>query len=127
MQLTAGSVTGGMLVHGQAYAWGLNQKGQCGCDSTAPAVTTPTAVRQGSLRFIWVDQGGNLGNNGHTLALTAQGTVWAWGDGADGQLGTGGRSNHNVPVAVMGLPKIAAVRAGGVHSMALDTSGNVWC
>ncbi len=127
VQLTAGSVTGGLLVDGQAYTWGLNQHGQCGCGSTAASVTTPTPVRQGSLRFTWIDQGGNLGNNGHTLALTAQGAVWAWGDGADGQLGDGGRSDHDLPVAVMGLPKIAAVRAGGIHSMALDTNGNVWC
>lgn len=126
--LTAGVSASGLLAGGQAYSWGSNIFGQCGCGSTAAAIDTPTPVSQGSLSFSWIDQGGNFDNsNGHELALTSGGAVWAWGAGALGQLGTGGTFNSDVPVAVSGLPSgIVDVRAGGEHSMALDPGGNVW-
>ncbi len=126
--ITAGVAEGGLLAGGQAYSWGSNAFGQCGCGSTAAAIYTPTAVSQGSVSFSWIDQGGNYDDqNGHELALTSAGAVWAWGDGAQGQLGTGGTTSSNVPVAVSGLTSgIVDVRAGGEHSMALDSAGNVW-
>ena len=126
VEVTAGSSTGGMLVRDRAYSWGNNVQGECGCGSTAPTIVTPTAVSQGTNLFTWIDQGGNIGTNGHELALTAAGAVWAWGDGAQGQLGSGGVSNSSVPVLVTGLPLVATVRAGGLHSLALDRTGNVW-
>lgn len=126
VELTAGSSTGGMLVNGQAYTWGNDAQGQCGCNSNAPKIATPTAVSQGGVRYKLVDEGGNLANNGHELAVTAAGAVYAWGDGAEGQLGQGTTANSNVPVLVPGLPVITDVRAGGMHSLALDASGNVW-
>jgi alpha-tubulin suppressor-like RCC1 family protein len=126
VQLTAGSVMGGMLVKGHAYSWGGDALGQCGCGLRGSVISTPTAVSQGSVLYIWIDQGGNVGTDGHELALTASGSVYAWGAGADGQLGDGTTADSAVPVLVTGLPPISTVRAGGMHSLALDTSGNVW-
>jgi alpha-tubulin suppressor-like RCC1 family protein len=126
--ITAAVSASGLLVGGQAYSWGSNIFGQCGCGSTAAAIDVPTAVSQGSLSFTWIDQGGNFDDsNGHELALTSRGAVWAWGAGALGQLGTGGTANSDVPVAVSGLSSgVVDVRADGEQSMALDASGNVW-
>jgi alpha-tubulin suppressor-like RCC1 family protein len=126
IQITAGSGSGGVLVNGQAYAWGANVVDQCGCGSSAALVETPTAVEQGALLFTFIDQGGNGSANGHTLALDASGDVYAWGDGAAGQLGNGGTNDSAIPELVGGLPAIVAVRAGGLHSLALDAEGNVW-
>jgi len=126
VEVTAGSSIGGILVNGQAYVWGNNKQGECGCGSTMGGVDTPSAVEQGGLLFSFIDQGGDIGNNGHTLALTATGAVYAWGTGTNGQLGQGNTTNSSVPVLVPGLPVITDVRAGGVHSMALDAGGNVW-
>jgi alpha-tubulin suppressor-like RCC1 family protein len=126
VELTAGSVTGGILVDGHAYTWGSNAQGQCGCGSTAAFIQNPTPVSQGSVLFQVISQGGNLGANGHTLALTSSGAVWAWGDGAEGQLGTGGTADQNVPVRVRGLPVVSQVEAGGMFSLFLDSQGNVW-
>jgi alpha-tubulin suppressor-like RCC1 family protein len=126
VEVTAGSSIGGILVNGQAYVWGNNKQGECGCGSTMGGVDTPSAVEQGGVHFSFIDQGGDIGNNGHTLALTAAGEVYAWGTGTNGQLGQGNTTNTSVPVLVPGLPVITDVRAGGVHSMALDAGGNVW-
>jgi alpha-tubulin suppressor-like RCC1 family protein len=126
VEVTAGSSTGGMLVNGQAYTWGNNAQGQCGCNSIASKIATPTAVSQSGVLYSVVDEGGNENSNGHELALTAAGAVYAWGDGAEGQLGQGNTANSKVPVLVPGLPVITDVRAGGMHSLALDVSGNVW-
>lgn len=125
--ITTGMTSGGILVNGHAWSWGDNQYGQCGCGSTAAVITSPTLVSQGSTLYTSIDQGGNLTSDGHELALTAAGAVWAWGDNARGQLGIGTKVNSNIPVLVTGLPSsVVDVRAGGEHSLALDSAGNVW-
>jgi alpha-tubulin suppressor-like RCC1 family protein len=126
VEITAGVGDGGLLVDGQAYSWGDNTYGQCGCDSTATTILSPTAVDQRGVLLSWIDQGGNTGADGHELALTAGGTVYAWGDDAEGQLGQGDVADSSLPELVSGLPTIVDVRAGGMHSLALDASGNVW-
>lgn len=125
--ITTGMTAAGILVNGHAWSWGDNQYGQCGCGSTAAQIPSPTPVDQGSTLYTSIDQGGNLTGDGHELAMTASGAVWAWGDNAHGQLGTGTRANSNIPVLVIGLPTgIVDARAGGEHSLALDSTGNVW-
>jgi hypothetical protein len=126
VEITAGVEDGGVLVNGHAYSWGSNKYGQCGCGNAATDVLNPTAVDQGSVLFSWIDQGGNSGADGHELALTSVGIVYAWGDGAEGQLGQGTTADSDVPLQVHGMPFIVDVRAGGMHSVALDADGNVW-
>jgi len=67
----------------------------------------------------------------HTLALRADGTVWAWGRGDSGQLGlasldAGCGFCTNAPGQCIGLTQIVAVAAGANHSVALDLNGKVW-
>lgn len=64
--------------------------------------------------------------NFHTLALTDEDTVLAWGSNHAGQLGTGGTTGANTPVAVPGLADIVAVAAGHSHSLALGADGTVY-
>jgi alpha-tubulin suppressor-like RCC1 family protein len=61
----------------------------------------------------------------HSLALLANGTVMAWGDGREGQLGDGGTASSTVPVAVKGLTRVKAIAAGNLFSLALLTNGTV--
>ncbi|MBF0487187.1 MAG: hypothetical protein HQK98_03415, partial [Nitrospirae bacterium] len=62
----------------------------------------------------------------HTIALTGDGTVWAWGYNGYGQLGDGTNTNSNTPVQVSGLTGVTAVAGGAVHSVALRSDGTVW-
>jgi hypothetical protein len=69
---------------------------------------------------------------GHVCAVTTSHAVVCWGDNAAGQLGVG-RSLRSVgehlarPHVVGGLPSIASVAAGPMHTCALDLEGNVYC
>ena len=67
----------------------------------------------------------------HTVALRYDGTVWAWGDNRDGQLGDGTTTGRHTPVQVRGvdnngfLENIVAVAAGNMHTLALQEDGTV--
>ncbi|HEY4994205.1 MAG TPA: RCC1 domain-containing protein, partial [Nakamurella sp.] len=52
-------------------------------------------------------------------ALLTDGTVQAWGYGADGELGNGGTTNSSTPAPVAGLTGVTAIAAGGSTSYAL--------
>ncbi|QRN97743.1 sialidase [Archangium violaceum] len=64
--------------------------------------------------------------NFHSLALRTDGSVWAWGQNTEGQLGNGTQTLSKVPVRVTGLPAIKAIAAGRNHSLALGVDGTVW-
>jgi len=118
--------SGALLGNGAYYDWGYNAAGQLGngrtADSDAPVrVALPAAVVQ-------VSQGGSGAGNGQTVAILADGTVWAWGDGTNGQLGDGRTASSDLPVRV-GLPAgvtFAKVNSGGYSCYAIDTAGRLW-
>lgn len=62
----------------------------------------------------------------HTLAARNDGTVWAWGANASGQLGLGDATNRTSPTQVTGVSGITTVAAGGAHSLAAGADGAVW-
>jgi len=61
----------------------------------------------------------------HSLAVKADGTVWAWGWNGFGQLGDGTIENRPRPVRVPGLTNIAMVVAGAYQSYAVTRDGAV--
>jgi alpha-tubulin suppressor-like RCC1 family protein len=85
------------------------------------AVKLPVAVRQ-------VFQGGSGATNGQTIAILANGSVWAWGDNLKGQLGDGSRTSSNVPVPVTVPAGVTFVKvnSGGYSCYAIDRSGRLW-
>jgi alpha-tubulin suppressor-like RCC1 family protein len=66
------------------------------------------------------------GGGEHSLALKVDGTVWAWGLNASGQLGDGARTSRATPAQVSGLNEVTAIAAGYYHSLALRRDGMVW-
>ena len=62
----------------------------------------------------------------HICAL-ANGEVWCWGDGANGQLGNGGTSSSSTPTQVMGLPAGVTAVAAGAASTCVLINGGVQC
>ncbi|HXW38491.1 MAG TPA: hypothetical protein VEJ44_02255 [Acidimicrobiales bacterium] len=126
VQITAGSVTGGILVNGQAYMWGANTADQCGCGSSDKTVESPTAVEQ-SVKFTVIDSGGQYTDDGQTLAIDTSGQAWCWGANFYGQCGLGTTSDVAVPTAVPGQSSVDQVSAGGDFSLFLDGSEVAEC
>ena len=64
----------------------------------------------------------------HSLAITADGAVWSWGVGDDGQLGHGDQQNQLLPKKVEALvgQRVVAVSAGTAVSLAITADGAVW-
>ena len=60
------------------------------------------------------------------LVSRADGTVWAWGLGSDGQLGNGTRLSSSLPVPVSGLTGVVDVVAADGVAAALKADGTVW-
>jgi alpha-tubulin suppressor-like RCC1 family protein len=63
---------------------------------------------------------------GFTLALKADGTVWAWGYNYYGALGNGTTNTVLTPAQIAGLSGIVAIAAGDSHALALKNDGSVW-
>ena len=124
---------------GTVVAWGLDNAGQLGDGTTDtgnstvtvtgsnadPTSSTPVDVK-GLTDVVQVAAGGLPGYAGHSVALKADGTVWAWGYGKSGQLGLGSDTSTPTPTKVPGLPRIMQVAASGDNTYALGKDGSVW-
>ena len=107
---------------GSLWCWGDNTSGQLGIGA-ASTTTSPVQVSPGTVRWTAVSAGDN-----HTCALQADGSLWCWGQNADGQLGTGSNLASSAPAAVTALPATwLAVAAGGGHTCAVGGDGTLWC
>lgn len=64
----------------------------------------------------------------HTLALNAEGHVFAWGFGKGGRLGTGSEMDYVEPTRLRAFDDIplARIAAGENHSLALSCSGQIF-
>jgi alpha-tubulin suppressor-like RCC1 family protein len=125
-QVTAVSADAGhglaLTSGGRVLAWGYNNFGELG-DGTTTDRSVPVEVPLPAFaRFVAVSAGG-----GHSLALASDGSVFAWGYNGDGELGYGSTVITSTPVDVI-LPagsRVIAVSAGGNHSLALTSGGQV--
>lgn len=108
------------LAGGEVWAWGANGDGQTG-QATGTAYNATPARIAGLTGVTAVAAGAH-----HALALKSDGTVWAWGRNAQGQLGNGTVAGSSTPVQVADLTGVTAIAAGGEHSLALKGDGSVW-
>ena len=69
---------------------------------------------------------GGMPDEDHTLALSSDGHVWAWGQNFYGELGNGTYNYGYAPSKVLGLSKVEKVFAGPFKSAAIKNDGTVW-
>ena len=62
--------------------------------------------------------------DGHTMAIKADGSLWAWGWNVYGQLGDGTTIDRYAPIKIM--DSVVSVSAGTIHNMAIKTDGSLW-
>ena len=106
--------------NGTVWAWGDNIYGELGNGTTSNYSATPVQV-SGLTNVVAIAAG-----NDYSLALKSDGTVWAWGENNDGQLGNGNTTNSSVPVQVGSFTGGTAIAAGGGQSLAVKSGGTVW-
>ena len=114
---------------GSVWAWGDNSQGQIG-DGTTIGRTRPVPVVHSS-GAPFKDAVAVAVDDAHSVALKRDGTVWAWGYGALGQLGNGSTTSSPHPVQVIAtdgapLSGIVAVMVGRAVDIALRRDGTVW-
>jgi alpha-tubulin suppressor-like RCC1 family protein len=105
---------------GTLWAWGSNVNGKLGDGTTAATRKTPVRV-SGLSNVVSVTAASQ-----HSVALTSDGNVWAWGDAYFAELGNGTFVPSNIPVRVSVIDGVAAISAGGLATTALRSDGTVW-
>jgi alpha-tubulin suppressor-like RCC1 family protein len=114
--------------NGALWAWGMGANGQLGLGDTNKRMV-PTLVGAeevfGGSKVCTVACG-----DGHTLAVTEAGELWAWGGGAQGRLGLNDEQRRLVPTRVdpqhFAHAPISAVAAGESHSAAVTAGGALY-
>ncbi len=109
---------------GTVWAWGNNTYGQLGTTTTAHSAE-PVQVSGLSGVDTNVDNVTSIaGGYWHSLALKTDGTVWAWGNNAYGQLGDGSTIDSSVPVQVkLHPPTVRTGSASGVTAESATLNG----
>jgi alpha-tubulin suppressor-like RCC1 family protein len=128
VQISAGNRSSAAVdSNGNLYMWGDNAFGRLGICSSASSENTPMPVSLPA-PVKEVSAGGSETDNGSTMVLLNNNSVYAWGNNTWGQLDNGNTTNQSCPVAV-NLPAntvYTSVVAGGSTSFGLDSTGNVW-
>ena len=109
---------------GKVFAWGWNDKNQCGADVKRPKIVE----RLREYRVVQIDCGDD-----HTIALGSEGEVLTFGDNTRGQLGTGNyqqsTSVYKLPLApckqvcAVGVQNYVVTEAGELYAWPLESQG----
>ena len=126
VQVTAGSIhTACLTADGLVFVCGAGIAGQLGVGNTANTVV-PTLVRgelQGK-KVLQVAAGGN-----HTMCVTEDGSVFAFGRNTQGQLGVGDKEKRLLPTLLRGELEnklVVQVAAGSSHTICVTKDGLVY-
>ena len=123
-QISCSNHSSAIKTDGTLWTWGGNGSGQLG-DNTGGAGTgksSPVQTVSGGTNWKQVSNGAN-----HTAAIKTDGTLWTWGQNANGQLGDNGFANMLSPVqTISGGTNWKSVACGSTHTAAIKTNGTLW-
>jgi hypothetical protein len=105
---------------GTAWGWGINSVGQTG-DGTTTSPRLLPRIATGLTGIVAID-----GGEGHTHALTSDGTLLGFGGNSNGRLGDGTTTARLLPTAITGITGLVAVRDAYDHTIALKGDASVY-
>lgn len=120
---------GALLADGEYFDWGYDNQGQLGDGTIGRSSAVPVRVRlPGPAQVTQVAEGGSTPDNGQTLVMLSDGSLFAWGDDSFSQLGDGQTGVRPSPVAIRPPAGVryAVLASGGGTSYALTTAGDVY-
>jgi len=105
----------------ELWTWGYGDNGRLGNAETTNR-STPVTTFAGGTNWKQVSAG-----NQHIAAIKTDGTLWTWGSGSSGQLGTNDTTNRSTPVTTFaGGTNWKQVSAGNSYVAAIKTDGTLW-
>lgn len=120
-----GTFTLAIASDGSLWSWGSNVSGALGVGDDVSRSSVPLPAEHAGPPLAQVSAG-----NGHALAVDTEGTVWAWGSNLYGQLGLGEDSAwaefQPASIAALSDVEVTQISAGVLHSLAVDSDGQVW-
>jgi alpha-tubulin suppressor-like RCC1 family protein len=108
---------------GEVWTWGVGPTTGHGIDEYSTQWLVPTKVTGGGIEEAVVVQVAAGGE--HSMALTARGDLYSWGEGDHGRLGHGDKANLAVPRVVGGIGGAVGMAGGTFHSLATTAEGRV--
>lgn len=108
------------------WTWGANSNGQLGNGTVDKYDQPPTGLLPAQVTLLPATATAVATGELHTVALMNDGTVWAWGFNAYGQLGNGSTAGSPIPLKVLGLTNVIAIAAGDNHTVAMKGDGTIW-
>lgn len=118
---TFGYHTGAIKTDGTLWMWGSNGSGELG-DGTTDFRTSPVTTAGGGTNWAFVGAGTDF-----SAAVKTDGTLWTWGNGGEGRLGSGATTSRTSPVTVAGGGTTwKTVNCSGDACYAIKTDGTAW-
>lgn len=106
---------------GTVWSWGANLEGELGTGFGTGRLSPAQVAGLADIVAVAAPVTG-----AHSVALKADGTVWAWGSNDLGQLGDGSTTDRAFPVQVQGLSNVVAIAAGRLYTLAIRSDGTLW-
>ena len=111
-----------VTAEGGLYTWGTGMAIGHGGDHTTQCLA-PTRVNGGGIGEVVVVQ--VAAGDDHSMALTASGELYSWGQGGNGELGHGDEESLAVPRVVDGIEGVVGIASGSCHSLVTTVDGRV--
>ena len=121
-QVSCGYSSAGIKTDGTLWTWGDAANGRLGNGVITGIISTPVTTFAGGTNWKQVSSG-----DSHIAAIKTDGTLWIWGRGFYGILGTNELTNRSTPVTTFaGGNNWKQISAGFQHTAAIKTDGTLW-